>query len=680
MAFNHNEVIKLFSSHPEYVLSGVLALIIMLAFFYGLARIFWEITWIKTQDADLKTAKGQTRLLLSDRDRHLQKTGQAGGPAEEVTEEAEGEEAGTASQDEERRLEEPLLKILKPGGEVPDCIKAAAEGIRQGGEVPPGSLASGLALRLRSRVSDIQFLCGSLILVGLAGTLIGLTLAVIGLKTPDISQVVSQPEGVRAEAPAPQTSLERIEDIKRKEAIRHLYQGIGTTLGGMRTAFIASLFAVVTTIFLNLCFAGLRRRQNSFLAGMEDFIALQLFPYLKPPPAATSFSSLATSFDKSSGLMEAFCQHINAQVAESRANWQMFMEAVRKLDNTKLQIADGIESLRTSQEKLLGTQNEVSNTVKELGQSLAGLSTLGPQTHDLLGRLEILLTAQQDMLGGMDGILDSANLMVETNKSFLRNHEDLFDRRLANLLAQTQSQIQGVLKKEDTHIKVVEERLDSLARSQSSMAASLKLRSDDDRGVADAVQDYLNYRRGQQVVFEQEFLKGLWSFRTALATQPTQYQELTRQLDEVTENLKNREQWWQESLATQRAAFDEALETKLAAIHRLLEELKAVPRRPWSHTTPRYQVPVPDSSFSVFESPAREEQVMATPTSWWGRLKRSVRGTRGDHRSLNYYEKEGQAHYPMSPPKFEAKGEIIPKAEVQDPRNPDKLEKPGSEE
>jgi hypothetical protein len=538
-------------SHPEILYSTVICSVIFLAFYYGMRNISKENQWLTREKSILDYVVQRCRALLADPSR----------PQEDLK-----------------------IHLLEQYVDTPcfarDRVLDVARVTQGGGVIHPEVMGASLALRLRYRISRIQYLSNSLILLGLTGTLIGLTLAVIGLKPPEV------PQGVE-------------EAVRRAKEVAGLYRSITTTLGGMRTAFLASLAAVVGTVVLNLRFSRLKANQESFLADMEDFTALELVPLFRPPTSDISLTKLADSFDKSSGLMETFSRHINDQVVETRANVQTFLAAVRQLDSGRDSIARGVEGLLAGQTQLLETQQNVTDTVQRLGDSLGHLALVGPRTDAMISEISKILQEQKNLLSGIDSMTTAANLMVETNRDFLKKQDDIVDRRLAGLLGQTQTQIREVLRKEATHIQVVQERLDSLVKAQGSMSASLTQKAQDERNLALSVNEYLEYRRGQQVTFEQELLGSLQAFRSMVEKQPHHEEEITQSLQQLIVALEGREKQWEGSFAAQQSAYAELLELKLAGIKGALEELTKVTR--WNKVT-RWQ-PAPARSRSELQAP-----------------------------------------------------------------------------
>ena len=132
----------------------------------------------------------------------------------------------------------------------------------KGGDVSREALAAAAVARLSLDTSLLRYIMGILILIGLMGTLVGLTQAVIGLSTHQLP--LEAPGSGATPKPGDASGEVGQRILHLYKVVANLFESVGQTLTGMRTAFFASLVAIALTLVLSFYNHLLQNRQTQF--------------------------------------------------------------------------------------------------------------------------------------------------------------------------------------------------------------------------------------------------------------------------------------------------------------------------------------------------------------------------------------------------------------------------------
>lgn len=151
-------------------------------------------------------------------------------------------------------------------------VHALARLVEHGLPLDRSALTAASEERLTQPLRVPRAVSSSLILIGLAGTLLGLTQAVLGLGSFGGVQPAVQDGGLAVEQLIQQQSA----------LIDQLLKSIQATLGGMKTAFIPALAAVALTILLLLVLHVVQDKLDGVAARLETLTDEILLPLYRP--------------------------------------------------------------------------------------------------------------------------------------------------------------------------------------------------------------------------------------------------------------------------------------------------------------------------------------------------------------------------------------------------------------
>lgn len=223
----------------------------------------------------------------------------------------------TADQEDEIRQARERIRseFLESPGEAAPGPTATAELVRSYvnaariGDVPePGAAFSAAEAMLRTRLALPRTVAGLLVLIGLGGTLLGLTQAVIGINAvpPESSQV--RVEGAPNASVRSLQTAQHVQSPALEEQIRRvdaLLKGIEHTLAGMRTAFVPALIAVALTVLLLSLLNRAQTREALVLAQLDIVSGSVLRPLFRAVDPRLAFHLPGKAREASTALMKA---------------------------------------------------------------------------------------------------------------------------------------------------------------------------------------------------------------------------------------------------------------------------------------------------------------------------------------------------------------------------------------
>ncbi|HET6762913.1 MAG TPA: hypothetical protein VFH27_04550, partial [Longimicrobiaceae bacterium] len=243
--------------------------------------------------------------------------------------------------------------VAHQGTAVADIVRSYWLAARVGGLPETGAAVSAAEARLLAALELPRTISGSLVLVGLGGTLLGLTRAVIGINThPSTELPTSSTPGAAALS-------------QQIQSVNTLLGGVETTIGGMRTAFIPALCAVVLTLALLLVLHQAKARETHVLALLDEVSGAMLRPLFRPVDHRAAFELPAETRKAERELVAAIVKA--AQVLTNAASTTR-SELTQGAKSAEKGIAGAIATgLKAIEERTLGLEN----AAKEAGRALA---------------------------------------------------------------------------------------------------------------------------------------------------------------------------------------------------------------------------------------------------------------------------------------------------------------------
>lgn len=234
----------------------------------------------------------------------------------------------------------------------------------------------------------------SLTLLGLLGTVFGLSLALLNIG--DTS-----------------ANIKGVEDLGR------LSHALGGTMGGMKTAFGCTLVGLLTAIVLSFLNFGLRRSQSVALGEIEEFTACDLLPAIEKidPESDNATRAFANVLSKASDDLV----RVGAGLLESAREYRSSASEVRE---TLDRLVGSVSQFSVTIDRVAGNQEEFTKTMTATRDMVAGVGEMVKRSSETL--LERSQQYRQD-----------AAAVAEVQKSIVSHHEEF--KKLAESMRNTQA-------------------------------------------------------------------------------------------------------------------------------------------------------------------------------------------------------------------------------------------------
>lgn len=282
-----------------------------------------------------------------------------------------------------------------------------------------------------------RFVAGSLTVLGLVGTVLGLSLAV-----RDLAPVMSKLESVR--------------DMT-------IFSGqMLKTLAGMETAFSCTLTGLICALVLSLCNFVVQRAQTGFYGRLEEFSNYELVPAIVPVPAdqaaeefarrletagaeisnaltladtatqryvhgASAMTHAASTLTEATQGLRTDVEETRTAAALLRGAAEQFVAASQEISRQNAQQVEQWSAvsgqLRTTVETIKGQVDQIGGAAQALRESTTALQSLR----------DLPLSLQKVLAEAMTGAVDSAQKrQEEVTKAYLKGVEEFFIRITAS--------------------------------------------------------------------------------------------------------------------------------------------------------------------------------------------------------------------------------------------------------
>lgn len=234
---------------------------------------------------------------------------------------------------------------------------------REGGQpIDQHVLATLAASELDRNIAFARWVAPSLVLLGLAGTLGGLSLAVGAANT--------------------------LLESAQAGTLAGLKDAVTSTFGGITVAFSTTLWGVIWTFAVGLTLSVARREQSAFLEELERFTALHLLNLFQTSPglalaqAAQKLTAIERQLDSS--LREVIDQlHTRGQALTVTVE-DRFQGLTRELATASAELLRRFEATHVAVDRLLGTpEAEAPSLHQTLGHLREGVTAFGAAVGDL---------------------------------------------------------------------------------------------------------------------------------------------------------------------------------------------------------------------------------------------------------------------------------------------------------
>jgi hypothetical protein len=300
---------------------------------------------------------------------------------------------------------------------------------QRGADIPREALAATAAARFSLETSILRYVSGILILIGLMGTLVGLTQAVLGLNVPEMAAVGKEDTGQH---------VQRLFTMVDK-----LSNTIRETLAGMRTAFFASLVAVSLTIVLSLCAHLLHHRQTVFLTALEDCTTCDILLFFVPAKIETVLDTLVRALQQGIQQVSGSVEELDSRAIIVGDKLEYLFNVVQAFDTWRKQFEDTLGQAARNHLDLQEMHRVMQRTTDVFFQALDRLHTHEELQEQALVQLQTFCTANTGLPTTIQQTLQTQQRLQEGIADFAAKCDDLLGRRLTDLLHQHHQRILG---------------------------------------------------------------------------------------------------------------------------------------------------------------------------------------------------------------------------------------------
>ena len=259
-------------------------------------------------------------------------------------------------------------EIAQASGALPQAhvamrrVRALVELHRAGAEIEAESLAAIGSAELDREARFTRWAASTVVLFGLAGTLMGLTQAVLRAQ-PILGQIVDGPAAVQA---------------------------VVGTFSGLGTAFATTLMGIFWAVLLGLGLAWFRARQGVFLQRLEEVSMVRLYPFFRTSPALAMVDAARTL----GALEEKLGTALGEIVMQLRTQGLALAKTVED------SLSDVVETSKSVGDRLRGSvESSLSEVVRETHeQGVALTSTVDRSLSTLIDEQRTAIAAMLDRL------------------------------------------------------------------------------------------------------------------------------------------------------------------------------------------------------------------------------------------------------------------------------------------
>jgi biopolymer transport protein ExbB/TolQ len=290
----------------------------------------------------------------------------------------------------------------------------------------------------------------SLTLLGLLGTVFGLSLALLSIGDASVG-------------------IKGIDDLSK------LSRALAGTMGGMKTAFGCTLAGLLTALSLSFLNHGLRRLQSEVVGELEEFLVCRFLPIVEKidPDADSAAKAFAGVLERVSAQLTTLSENMVGAAEAYRGGSAVVQGTLDKLDRTVSDFSTVMTGVASGQKNFTETMDETRKTLAAVKLAVEQTGTLlGNQVAQVHSDLVEYGEMQRSVMGHHE---DFKRLVGEMQKSVLGHHEEF--KRLVGETQRTLGEALGAA----VHIQAQE--------SRNQLASLLKGHTEGMQGVMQSVSD-----------------------------------------------------------------------------------------------------------------------------------------------------------------------------------------------
>jgi len=399
--------------------------------------------------------------------------------------------------DSDQLTEELSDSGVRKGSVVYKRIERIIEIKNNQGQIDQDALSEVLVGKESVKAGGARYVLSILIILGLIGTLWGLSHAII-----EVQPLVTDVE---------------------LEALTQISTVIRRTLAGMSTAFATTLAGLFTSLFLGVFSWRFNRKQALFLAELEDFTTTTLLPCFSSPVGLDAIQNAAEKLAESTETMK-FTAEENVRAMEKAiqqltdVSWEARLEQQYTLAETfeettrnllkslegigsfQFTVEDAVKTFKTSTEQSIKQVTESQGELRDtLNKTLPDLSTESESLKDAITEYQNSQTGfindlNRTLRGGNDELLQHITDIIADYKNSLTDFTNNLNSAISNGNDALVERLTGVLQNSRGHIDKIVGQQQDMVGMLKEVSGELKIGEHFDRqnAVLQLVADNLN--------------------------------------------------------------------------------------------------------------------------------------------------------------------------------------------
>ena len=369
---------------------------------------------------------------------------------------------------------------------------------QNGGEIDHDVLGDIHAAVASRKAGLSNYILGILIILGLVGTLWGLTTAVVEV----------------------QPLLEDIDDLDQLPQISRALQ---ETLKGMGTAFKTTLAGLVTSLGLGALGWFFSLSSSAFLTRFETVVATEIIPYFKQTPESaieSSMDQLQVSVDEFKLATEDNVRRMQESIQQlTEKSWDAYLEQQYVIANELREIPG---ELRESLGGISEYQVLIKSTVESFEASTKSLMTE--------------IKNHQSTVTGFNSTVQSFGASTESFMTEIKNHQTTVDTMVSDFKELTTQSMSQVSEYQKELQEGLENAVPHLAAESKALKATIRESQESQAKIIEYLVDTLKRRVQSLTDRQQNMQEGL---RESVDIIVSDFKELTTQsMSQVSEYQK----------------------------------------------------------------------------------------------------------------------------------------------
>jgi len=308
---------------------------------------------------------------------------------------------------------------------------------------------------ITNRVSTFRVLLASTLLLGLFGTVLGLSWTV--------------------------KNIQPLFDELRQ--LSEVYTAMGESFGGMQTAFVTTIVGIISSLYLNIFpYRIYKRKFHFWKKRLDRTTILDLIPLLSSEPQTKVIEKATENLGEMADVVKDSVRVLAQQTKRIAGEMTNLLSFISVFDSGSQRIAGSLDSLGEHYEYMQKTHNKIADSIEKVNSlvdtninSVSGyhndLTTYQNSVSDVFKSVEILLSdLKSDRIDFSNMISRYVETLEETRK-FLNSNDTTLANRY-QILIDSIDEIGNQLSLSELSKLVISPAILSEQRTESSIAQS----------------------------------------------------------------------------------------------------------------------------------------------------------------------------------------------------------------